>query len=211
MSLIQASHNVLDTMLRLDTKAYLRCPTVTTVRALYALQQIYLVWKSTQHQNPQLSHLITEEALALTFYVKRANAFWERAAGAEGFSVPTMALSSLASITKKVLDFDITTSHPQAVETNSTDRVDEPTESPANDLEAILTLSTTRSQASTSITPAVCDTSSVVYSHPVDANDAVHHRAGEHNDINREEEYMALSEFDMMIMPDADWMFGTEF
>jgi hypothetical protein len=212
MSLIQASHNILDVMLRLDVKTYLRCPTVTTVRALYAIREIYLVWKSTQYQNSQFSHLITEEVLALTFYVKRTNGFLERAKGVEGFSVPDMALNSLASITKEVLNSATTTSHLRAVfRTSPVDRTHEASEPPANDLEAILTLATTPSEASTSIVPAIYDTNSTVSDHPLDTNSAIYHQVGEHNDFNREGEHMALSDFDVMIMPDADWVFGTEF
>jgi hypothetical protein len=214
MSLIQASHNVLDVLLRLDIKTFLKCPTVTTVRALYAMLEIYLIWRSTKHQNPQLPQCITEEAFSTTFYLQRMHGFLERARGPAGFSVPDMALKSLASITKEVLNSSATTtSYPPAVVGTSpaADCANKSTDSPANDLEAILTLATTHFEASAGSRPAARDTSSMVSSPTLDTSAALYFQPEEHDELNREGEQMVFSEFDMMIMPDAGWPFGTEF
>ncbi|KAK7225357.1 hypothetical protein V2G26_013360 [Clonostachys chloroleuca] len=212
MSLIQASHNVLDVLLRLDIKPYLRCPTVTTVRALYAIREIHLIWRSTRHHNPQYSQYITEEALSITFYLKQMNDFLARARGSEGFSVPDMALKSLASITNEVLDLATTTSHPRAVAgTSPVGSVNRSKELPADDLEAILTLASPLSEASASIAPAMRDRSPAFSSQHFNTAAAVDHQARNCNDFTRDGDQTTLSDFDMMIMPDAGWMLGPEF
>lgn len=103
MSLIQSSHNILDSVIHLDIPTYLNCPTVTTVRALYAMQMIFALWKSVKLQNSPISDLIGEETLVAKFYAKEIKDFFERAVGADNFQVPRMALASLAKVTNYML------------------------------------------------------------------------------------------------------------
>lgn len=98
MSLIQSSHSALDTLVLFDMATYRRCPTVTSIRALYALQEILTVWKSVCHQRGYLSEFVNEEVLALMFYTKQTEEFFRQAAGAEGFAIPKMALSALSNV-----------------------------------------------------------------------------------------------------------------
>ncbi|KAL7932884.1 hypothetical protein V8C35DRAFT_305731 [Trichoderma chlorosporum] len=98
MSLIQSSHSALDTLVHFDLATYRRCPTVTSIRALYALQEIITVWKSVHHQRGYLSEFVNEEMLALMFYAKQTEEFFKQATGAEGFAIPQMALSTLANV-----------------------------------------------------------------------------------------------------------------
>ncbi|KAK4085034.1 uncharacterized protein Triagg1_24 [Trichoderma aggressivum f. europaeum] len=98
MSLIQSSHSALDTLVLFDIATYRRCPTVTSIRALYALQEIITVWKSVYHQRGYLSEFVSEEVLALSFYARQTEEFFKQATGAEGFGIPKMALDALANV-----------------------------------------------------------------------------------------------------------------
>ncbi|KKO96461.1 hypothetical protein THAR02_11438 [Trichoderma harzianum] len=98
MSLIQSSHSALDTLVFFDIATYRRCPTVTSIRALYALQEIITVWKSVYHQRGYLSEFVNEEVLALSFYARQTEDFFKQATGAEGFAIPKMALNALTSV-----------------------------------------------------------------------------------------------------------------
>ncbi|KAL7911586.1 hypothetical protein GGI35DRAFT_294097 [Trichoderma velutinum] len=98
MSLIQSSHTALDTLVLFDNATYRRCPTVTSIRALYALQEIITVWKSVHHQRGYLSEFVNEEVLALAFYARQTEEFFKQAAGTEGFVIPKMALNALANV-----------------------------------------------------------------------------------------------------------------
>ncbi|KAL7955029.1 hypothetical protein V8C34DRAFT_292710 [Trichoderma compactum] len=98
MSLIQSSHSALDTLVLFDIATYRRCPTVTSIRALYALQEIITVWKSVYHQRGYLSEFVDEEVLALTFYARQTEEFFKQATGTEGFGIPKMALDALANV-----------------------------------------------------------------------------------------------------------------
>ncbi|PTB53659.1 hypothetical protein M431DRAFT_520631 [Trichoderma harzianum CBS 226.95] len=98
MSLIQSSHSALDTLVLFDIATYRRCPTVTSIRALYALQEIITVWKSVYHQRGYLSEFVNEEVLALSFYARQTEEFFKQATGTEGFGIPKMALNALANV-----------------------------------------------------------------------------------------------------------------
>ncbi|QYT01953.1 Zn(2)-C6 fungal-type domain-containing protein [Trichoderma simmonsii] len=98
MSLIQSSHSALDTLVLFDIATYRRCPTVTSIRALYALQELITVWKSVYHQRGYLSEFVNEEVLALSFYARQTEEFFKQATGAEGFVIPKMALNALANV-----------------------------------------------------------------------------------------------------------------
>ncbi|KAM6485733.1 hypothetical protein HDV62DRAFT_259346 [Trichoderma sp. SZMC 28011] len=98
MSLIQSSHSALDTLVLFDIATYRRCPTVTSIRALYALQELITVWKSVYHQQGYLSEFVNEEVLALSFYARQTEEFFKQATGAEGFAIPKMALNALANV-----------------------------------------------------------------------------------------------------------------
>lgn len=54
MSLIQSSHNVLDALLQMENSTYRKCPTVTTIRALYAIQGLWALGKSINRQPAHL-------------------------------------------------------------------------------------------------------------------------------------------------------------
>ncbi|EHK17885.1 uncharacterized protein TRIVIDRAFT_204829 [Trichoderma virens Gv29-8] len=98
MSLIQSSHSALDTLVLFDIATYRRCPTVTSIRALYALQEIITVWKSVYNQRGCLSEFVNEEVLALMFYARQTEEFFKQATGTEGFAIPQMALNALANV-----------------------------------------------------------------------------------------------------------------
>lgn len=140
MSLIQSSHNILDTVIHLDIPTYLNCPTVTTVRALYAMQMIFALWKSVKLQNSHVSDLIGEETLVAKFYAKEIKDFFERAVGAENFQVPRMALASLAKVTNYMLLSPSEKTHQQ--DTSPAHVPDLPSgqscDTPPNDMDAIL-------------------------------------------------------------------------
>ncbi|KIV94429.1 hypothetical protein PV10_02196 [Exophiala mesophila] len=140
MSLIQSSHSILDTVIHLDIPTYLNCPTVTTVRALYAMQMIFTLYKSVKLQNSHISDLIGEETLVAKFYANQIKDFFERAVGVDHFQVPRMALASLAKVTNYML-------LSPSVETQQQDtpyaqvpdsRPGESRDIPPNDMDAIL-------------------------------------------------------------------------
>jgi hypothetical protein len=98
MSLIQSSHSALDTLVLFGIGTYRRCPTVVSIRALYALQEIFTVWKAVHRQQGYLSEFVNEEVLAIKFYAKQTEEFFKQAVGAEGFAIPQMALKALPNV-----------------------------------------------------------------------------------------------------------------
>lgn len=98
MSLIQSSHSALDTLVLFDTAAYRCCPTVVSVRALYALQELFTIWKAVRSRQGYLSEFVTEEVLALKFYARQTEEFFKQVVGTEGFTVPRMALKALPNL-----------------------------------------------------------------------------------------------------------------
>ncbi|RFU75888.1 hypothetical protein TARUN_6350 [Trichoderma arundinaceum] len=98
MSLIQSSHSALDTLVLFDIATYRRCPTFISIRALYALQEIFTVWKSVYHQRGDLSEFVNDEVLALKFYARQTELFFRQAAGTERFTIPQMALNALPNV-----------------------------------------------------------------------------------------------------------------
>ncbi|GFP57730.1 hypothetical protein TASIC1_0009006700 [Trichoderma asperellum] len=98
MSLIQSSHSALDTLVLFDTATYRCCPTVVSVRALYALQELFAIWKAVRSRQGHLSEFVTEEVLALKFYARQTEEFFKQVVGAEGFTVPRMALKALPNL-----------------------------------------------------------------------------------------------------------------
>ncbi|KAM0487290.1 hypothetical protein ACHAPX_000561 [Trichoderma viride] len=98
MSLIQSSHSALDTLVLFDTATYRCCPTVVSVRALYALQELFTIWKAVRSRQGYLSEFVTEEVLALKFYARQTEDFFKQVVGAEGFGVPRMALKTLPNL-----------------------------------------------------------------------------------------------------------------
>lgn len=106
MSLVQSSHSALDTLVLFDVATYRRCPTVTSIRALYALHEIFTVWKSVYHQQGYLSEVVNEEVLALEFYAKQTEEFFKQAIGVEGFTIPQMALNALPNVLLSMQDME---------------------------------------------------------------------------------------------------------
>lgn len=98
MSLIQSSHSALDTIVLFETATYRCCPTVVSVRALYALQELFTIWKAVRSRQGYLSEFVTEEVLALKFYARQTEDFFKQVVGAEGFGVPRMALKTLPNL-----------------------------------------------------------------------------------------------------------------
>lgn len=159
MSLIQSCHSVLDTVLHLDSPAYLRCPTVTTVRALYALQEIYALWKSMHVQPKHLADVISDQTLAPQFYASQIKDFFERAAGGNKFQVPRMALASLATVTNDVLRplSAEPHQHQQRPVTASDSRArtgESASSTPLNDMDVILEMDITSPGLDTHLSPS---------------------------------------------------------
>jgi hypothetical protein len=98
ISLIQSSHSALDTLVLFDTATYRCCHTVVSVRALYALQELFTIWKAVRSHQGYLSEFVTEEVLALKFYARQTEDFFKQVVGAEGFGVPRMALKTLPNL-----------------------------------------------------------------------------------------------------------------
>ncbi|KAL7942709.1 hypothetical protein V8C42DRAFT_150281 [Trichoderma barbatum] len=143
MSLVQSSHSALDTLVLFDIATYRRCPTVISIRALYALQEIITVWKSVYYQRGYLSEVVNEEVLALMFYAKQTEEFFRQAAGTEGFAIPQMALNALANVLLSLGDFKNHKRHHrvQQPEPLGQERQQGPAKMPRhmiNDLEVIL-------------------------------------------------------------------------
>ncbi|KAH8885844.1 hypothetical protein GQ53DRAFT_695403 [Thozetella sp. PMI_491] len=214
MSLIQSSHSVLDVLLHLEPDTYLKCPTVTTIRSLYAIFEIDTLWKAIHLQETKLSEIINEEVLALNFYLGEIKEFFSRAEGGAGFQVPRMALASLAGITYPTLGATklISRRREQAPVTISIENAGETISAPRNDLEAILQTDATslglRNKLPQSPTlrlgssgGAIIDPSSSNFSGSSNAPEVAENR-------------LAVSEFDMMVMPgmgiDPTWLLLDE-
>lgn len=144
MSLIQSSHSALDTLVLFDTATYRCCPTVVSVRALYALQELFTIWKAVRSHQGYLSEFVTEEVLALKFYARQTEDFFKQVVGAEGFGVPRMALKTLPNL---LFSLDDIKNHERQRQVQQPERfgqdhspratADSPSPS-ANDLEEIL-------------------------------------------------------------------------
>ncbi|KAL6903956.1 hypothetical protein GGI43DRAFT_307646 [Trichoderma evansii] len=144
MSLIQSSHSALDTLVLFDTAAYRCCPTVVSVRALYALQELFTIWKAVRSRQGYLSEFVTEEVLALKFYARQTEEFFKQVVGTERFAVPRMALNALPNL---LFSLDEIKNHERqhrvqpperfGQDKSQEDAADSPSPS-ANDLEVIL-------------------------------------------------------------------------
>lgn len=210
MSLVQASQSVLDVLLRLNVSAYRRCPTVTTVRALYAVRVVYCLWK---RQDTRPSSLVTEEVLALRFYAKQTEGFFERAREA-GHGVADMALGVLSTITNVLTPNSESSRQIHSVAESAHHAVSEIIlKQPSNDLEAILTISVTPKET-TLESPSCCSNAEYVDPCPtederpfctLDQTDCYPHGEGH---------VLASSEFGNMMMPDlhgeGNWGFSDE-
>jgi hypothetical protein len=220
MSLIQSSHSVLDALLQIETSTYRKCPTVTTIRALYAIREIWTVWRSVHFQQTYLSDFITEEVLSLRFYAQQVKDFFEVTTGPEGYQIPKMALNALSNITKYVLLPErINRRQAQQVSVPQLSRciIKETDSAPDNDLEVILMTGMTDSE------PAKRPLS------PIEVQDAelsISDRATKNvtpfrtsltshyglNDTNNEAPI--ASEFELMAMPDTaidpSWLFSDQ-
>ncbi|KAK1241094.1 hypothetical protein MKX08_001068 [Trichoderma sp. CBMAI-0020] len=144
MSLIQSSHSALDTLVLFDTATYRCCPTVVSVRALYALQELFTIWKAVRSRQGYLSEFVTEEVLALKFYARQTEDFFKQVVGPEGFGVPRMALKTLPNL---LFSLDDIKNHerqrqvqqPERLSQDNSPRATADSPSPsANDLEVIL-------------------------------------------------------------------------
>ncbi|KAH8811236.1 hypothetical protein F5884DRAFT_781568 [Xylogone sp. PMI_703] len=208
MSLIQSSHSILDIVLYLDIPKYLKCPTVTTVRALYAIQEIYTLQKQTH-----ISNLIGEEAFALKFYAKQTRQFFEQALGQGGFQVPRMALDMLAKVTNCILVTDLERpDQPQPlhipIDTGSAKEYHSRT---SNDLEAILIMDVTHSEPNTDSSLAVerptipRPARAIVNEASTQSPFLDNYNPGGIGDTSM------ISEFEIMVMPDVlvepSWLF----
>lgn len=220
MSLIQSSHSVLDALLQIETSTYLRCPTVTTIRALYALQEIWTLWRSVKCQQTHLLEFITEEVLSPKLYARQIRDFFAAMSGPEGYQIPNMALNVLSNITNHVLlpeRTDQRQTQQVPVPQLSCGIVKEASGAPNNDLEVILMTGMTDSEPSErSLAPVEVQNADSTTSDratrnvtPSGTSLAIHNGS---NDTNNEASI--LSEFDLMVMPDAaidpSWLFSSE-
>ncbi|KFY48678.1 hypothetical protein V495_01097 [Pseudogymnoascus sp. VKM F-4514 (FW-929)] len=200
MSLIQSCHGVLDAHLHLTTSTYLRAPTVTTVRALYAMQVIYSLWKLVHYEQTNLSKFINEEVLGFRFYARQTKDFFERAMGAEGFQVPRMALDALAHVMNDKLVL--------SSEGHSLPRPPHPRESakdlpckPTNDLESILIVDVVQSKGSAHLSRPGHDPEILSFNQ---ATDRVYYQPSftqHYSFVGEDCNAMGLSDFEMMAMP----------
>ncbi|KAL7924582.1 hypothetical protein ACQKWADRAFT_287024 [Trichoderma austrokoningii] len=138
MSLIQSSHSALDTLVLFDTVSYRCCPTIVSVRALYALQELFTIWKAVRSRQGCLSQFVTGEVLALKFYARQTEEFFKQVVGVEGFTVPRMALKTLPNL---LFSLDDIKNHEIQRQVQQPDSPRAAADSPspsANDLEVIL-------------------------------------------------------------------------
>lgn len=139
MSFVQSSHSALDLLLRLDASTYLKCPTVTTVRALYAVHELCLLQEYIIDQQSYLRNHVTEQVLCVQFYMSQTEVFFERVRAEKLFRVPHMALSVLAhtrgdaSSTRQVL---LDETQPRSQMSQKAGRVDKP----ADEMQSILAI-----------------------------------------------------------------------
>ncbi len=217
MSLIQSSHSVLDALLQIETSTYRRCPTVTTIRALYAIQDIWTLWRSVHGQQSCLSDFIAEEVLSLRFYAQQVKDFLEVATGPEGYQVPKMALTALSKITNHVLP-------PERINHRQTQQISAPQLScdvmkdadsaSNNDLEVILMTGMTDSEPAkrrSSLIEVQNAASSISDRAPTNVTPFQTSLASHDGLHDRSNEALILSDFELMAMPgtaiDQSWLF----
>lgn len=215
MSLIQSSHSILDALLQMGNSTYLKCPTVTTIRALYAIQVIWTLWKSANRQHTCLSSFITEEVLSVRFYVRQIQAFLKVAIGPEGYQVPKMASNALSDVTNHLEQLE-RSSHPQSqqasVGTLPGDILRAAGSAPSNDLEVILLPGTTNADsAERCVLTNELQNADMLPSDRGIADNAAFQTSFDGLD-GMDDEAPFVSEFDLMTIPDAaidpNWLFS---
>ena len=220
MSLIQSSHSVLDALLQIEASTYRKCPTVTTIRALYAIQEIWTLWKSVHCQQTYSSDFITEEVLSLRFYARQVKDFFEVGTGPEGYQIPKMALNALSNITNQVL-------LPERINHRQTRQVSAPQLScgvikeagsvPNNDLEVILMTAMTDSEpAKRRLSPIEVQDAELSISDRATTNMPPFRTSlASHYGLNdTSNEAPIVSELELMAMPDIaidpSWLFSDQ-
>lgn len=161
------------------------------------------------YQQTSLSIHINEEVLGLRFYERQIKEFFERAKGVEGFQVPRMALSALSRVMNHVLVPSAeghNAQQPQAVPAvHPCESAKDTASTPANDLESILTVDVPQSETSAQLSSAAAQDPGPLCSNHQTTNHVAsqssfiqnYSLAGESGDT------MGLSEFEMMVMPEA--------
>lgn len=190
MSLIQASHTVLDTLLYMDTATYLKCPTVTTIRPLYAMQEISMLGKSIQNSE-NMSSIITDESLAVRLYATQIKEFFTRAVGSSMFQVPRMALASLRYIPQPTTFGDQTQQLQQEQAQASHETI-------PNDIDSIL-------RVDFEVLPESSHNALQCVSQGMDARAAYANAAPDASTYTLDSDYYTstLPDMEMMVMPDV--------
>lgn len=103
MRLIRTCHSILDQVIGSDQLTYLNAPTITTVRALYAMKELlFLREASIQELHPAYG-LIDVQVLSLDFYLDSLGKYLAHAKGAQGHKIPKMALSTIHRIRNRLI------------------------------------------------------------------------------------------------------------
>lgn len=138
MSVIQCCHGIIDLVCQMDIQLYLDCPTVTTVRALYAINTLSALQRSFVEHNTIMSKFIDQSSIMLDRYSNRLRAFLYEATGPQEHVVPRMVLSTLDQAARQPY---LLGEHNQTFRTDQvtdSEPVDAAHANPHNDLEAVV-------------------------------------------------------------------------
>ncbi|KAF2226848.1 hypothetical protein BDZ85DRAFT_55429 [Elsinoe ampelina] len=97
-SIMQDCHDIIDTLLQSATVTYLHCPTVTTVRALYAGRELLTIQSLVDNEQSPYFGLLTESVVRSKQYLNKLRGFLSRFEGDTGHQVPVMALKLIANL-----------------------------------------------------------------------------------------------------------------
>ena len=102
MSLVQAWHSIIDHLIQMATTTYLHCPTVTTVRALYAIKSIFALQTSFNNNHTTYGGMLDDELLAFEQYLDQLEEFLMRVKVVADHKVAKMALTTVYKIRAQI-------------------------------------------------------------------------------------------------------------
>jgi len=98
MSLVQSWHSIVDHLTQMATTTYLHCPTVTTVRALYAIKSLSALQTSFTNNHTTYGGLLDDELLDFEQYLNQLEDFLMRIKVVVDHKVAKMALTPIYKI-----------------------------------------------------------------------------------------------------------------
>ncbi|KAG8628221.1 hypothetical protein KVT40_004094 [Elsinoe batatas] len=97
-SIMQDCHDIIDTLVQSAPVTYLHCPTVTTVRALYAGRELLTLQGLVDSEQSPYFGLLAQSVVRSQQYLDKLRGFLSHVGGDPGHQVPVMALKLIAKL-----------------------------------------------------------------------------------------------------------------